>query len=633
MCGIAALLARPTPVDRDTLQRGLVALQHRGPDGAGTWVAPDARVALGHTRLAIIDLEGGAQPIANEDGTVVATVNGELYGFERIRAALEREGHRFSTRSDSEILVHLYERDPTRFWDHLRGEFAFVLWDEKLRTLLAARDRFGVKPICWAQRGGRLFVASEAKALFAMGLPARWDTTSLLHATSHQYVPPHRTMFEGVHAIAPGHVLRVTDETIALERWWDLDVPRESERVPVEADEAVARVRASLEESVRLRLRADVPVAFQLSGGIDSSAVLGCAAQHARALHAFTVAFDDPTCDESALAEATARHAGATLHVVRATPEALVEALPRSVELAEGLAINAHLPAKWLLSKAIRDATFKVVLTGEGSDEIFSGYPHLRRDLFLEECGDDVARAEARLRALDATNAVSAGVQLPHGAGLPLVAVQHALGFVPSFLAAKATLGLRLHSLLSRDMRGAVEGRDAYARLLRGFDVEGQLRGRARVDQSAWLWTKTALATSILRILGDGTEMAHSVEGRVPFLDHELFAVARALPVSLRIRDGVEKWVLREAVRPWVTAETARRQKHPFMAPTLSTHPAMRALVLDLLEKQDIWDRAAVTSLFDRLPQLAPAERTAWDAAAMSVATTLLLQRAFRLEA
>ncbi|MFO0660232.1 MAG: asparagine synthase (glutamine-hydrolyzing) [Polyangiaceae bacterium] len=543
MCGLFAITSR-RPIERERVSRGLDALQHRGPDGQGIYVSRDQQVALGHRRLAILDREGGAQPLFNEDQSVVAMVNGELYEHLDLRRDLEERGHRFTTGTDSELIVHLYEEYGADLVHRLRGEFAFVLYDTRDRTLLAARDRFGIKPLVLYRDQHELLIASEAKALFAAGVRPSWDLGSVFQSVCLQYPLENRTLFAGVEQIPAGYLLRVVDGSVSMTRYWDMNHPpaldsnEPSER---EVHERVIEIRQSLEQAVVTRLRADVPVAFQLSGGIDSSAVLALAAPHVGKAHAFTVSFDAQSHDEMHIARETALHCGAELHIVEGTTASLVDVLEAAIGHGEGIAINAHIAAKWMLSRAIRAAGFAVVLTGEGSDEVLAGYPHLRRDLALAEPVHSSA-ASTSLTRLQSSNQASAGVMMPHGHTLSTDAIRHRLGFVPSWIEAKASLGWRVAPLLASDFMAERASRDAYRVFLDSMPVHEQLQGRTLVDQSLYLWNKTALAGYILKTLGDGMEMAHSIEGRLPFLDHMFFERARALPLSLKIRDGVEKW-------------------------------------------------------------------------------------------
>ncbi len=630
MCGLVALFSPEAPVCAARVERGLEALVHRGPDGRGVWTAPGGEAALGHVRLAIVDPAGGAQPLASEDGAVVAVVTGELYDDARIRADLERRGHRFRTRSDSEILLHLYEEHGEDCLRHLRGEFAFALWDARARRLFCARDRFGVRPLVYARAGGALLVASEAKALFAMGVPARWDAAALAFAMHAQYTQEDRTLFEGVRQVPPGTMLTATSAGVRTARWWDLDVPRAEEKLA--PPEVASALGERLDEAVRLRMRADVPVAFQLSGGLDSSAVAALAARRARGpITCFTVSFDHDDYDELGLAQQTADRLGARLITVRASQQDLARALPDAIAHGEGLVVNAHAAAKFLLSRAVRDAGFRVVMTGEGADEVLAGYPHFRRDgLLAAGAGAD------RVARLAAANGASAGIMMPVGEGLPLDAVRSALGFVPSWMEAKAALGRRVTSLAAPGFLRAHAAGDPYAQMVASFDP-AQLAGRDRVDQAAYTWTKLALAGYILRTLGDGMEMAHSVEGRLPMLDHELFAFVRTLPTEVKIAGEVEKHVLREAMAPLLPEAVVRRRKHPFMAPPLwRAGSAARALADDVLRGPSLppaFDRAAVVRRLEGLDALSPAERHAWDPALMMVLSASLLEARYRLGA
>ncbi len=650
MCGLVGAVAKESgrQIDEQALRRAMAALRHRGPDGEGLWRSPDGEVGLGHTRLGVIDILGGSQPIISEDGGVVLVANGEFYDFERIRGELSDRGHRFRTGTDSEIALHLYEDHGADCLRYLRGEFSFLIWDQRDRSLLAARDRFGVRPLCYAEQDGVLYLASEAKALFAAGVRAAWDEASFFHAACLQYLLPERTLFSGVRQLPPGHLLKWRDGHVQVRRYWDMNYPMyrgDGDRGAGRSEADLAtELRERLDEAVRLRLRADVPVCFQLSGGLDSSAVVGLAARHAeRPLPCFTVSFaEDAGYDELPIARETADHVGAVLHTLRLTPTDLMTHLPDAVAQGEGLAINGHISAKYLLSRMMRDAGFKVVLTGEGADEILGGYAHLRRDLLLAGAMDG-GDLQARLDHLNEHSQVTAGIHLPEGRGLSMDAARRVLGYVPSFLAAKGTLGWRNAAVLAGDLRRQFHGRDSVRVLLDDIDVDGQLRGRHPVDQSAYLWTKLSLAGYILRTLGDGMEMAHAIEGRLPFLDTPFFEFVRDLPIWLKIRGQVEKYILREAMGPLLTDTVRRRPKHPFMAPPMTSTSAPGAnagraeeMLQDLLRGPTFagvpfYDRAAVLLLLDRLPAMTPRERVATDPVLMMAASTCILHERYRL--
>jgi asparagine synthase (glutamine-hydrolysing) len=608
MCGVVALFG--PAVTTELASRGVAALAHRGPDGRG--VSRWDGCVLGHTRLALVDRLGGAQPIENEDGTIACVVSGELYDDARLRAELESRGHRFRTRSDSELVVHLYEEHGDDFVHHLRGEFAVVIWDGKKRRLVCARDRFGVRPLVWTRAPFGVAVASEAKALFAMGVSASFDADAMWLSACAQYAPEDRTVFEGVRQVPPGSMIVFDDRGARARRYWDLDWPLEDEKRDVSAEE----LRASLDEAVAVRLRGDHgTTACALSGGIDSSAIAALASRRAR-VACFTIAFEGADYEEAAIARRTAQRLGVPLHVVEAPARALWDALPAAVAQSEGLSINLHVAAKWLLARDVKRAGHHVFLTGEGADEVLAGYPHFRRDLLLESGG---ATGELATR-----NAPSAGLMLPEGEMLDTSAVTRAIGFVPSWIEAKAALGLRASSLLSRDFTARFDSRDPFAEIAATFDAS-QVRDRARVDQAAYGWAKLALAGYILRTLGDGTEMAHAVEGRVPFLDHRFFEVARAARTPQKIRGDVEKWILREAMKDALPEEVLARRKHPLLAPPTASSEAAELLRSRALPT--MFDARAIRETLDRLEHAPARERALWDPPLMLVLTATLLAR------
>src|SRR5215471_16647712 len=384
MCGIVGVYSRRQPVSSATLERATKTLYHRGPDGQRQWISPDGRVGLGHARLSIIDLATGDQPISSEDERTHIVTNGEFYGYEAIQRELQSRGHRLRTKSDSEIALHLYEDFGLQFLHHLRGEFALVLWDESRRRLIAARDRFGIKPLFYAWKDDALYLASEVKALFAAGIPARWDHENVFQAVTmskHQA----RTLYDGIFEIPPGQFLLATEKHVQVNQYWDFNYPKAESPIPKRTDaEYAADFRHELEEAVRIRLRADVPVGVYLSGGLDSCSMLGLAAKHhPEPIRAFTLTFDQVAYDEGPIAKEMAARAGAEFYPTAIQQRDLADHFADAIAQSETLCVNAHGVAKYLLSRAVRDAGYKVVITGEGSDEILGGYAHFRRDMLL----------------------------------------------------------------------------------------------------------------------------------------------------------------------------------------------------------------------------------------------------------
>ena len=552
---------------------GMASLHHRGPDGRQHWMSNDCRVALGHTRLSIIDLTTGDQPIANEDGTIHIVVNGEFYDFERVRAELEGRGHRFRTKSDSEIALHLYEDYGPECLHHLRGEYAFAIWDSRNHRMIAGRDRFGVKPLFYAEHNGALYLASEAKALFAMGVPARWSEESLY--AGGFVIPGERTLFAGVHAVPPGHFLRATRESHRVHQYWDVDYPRDDAAPPALSDaEYVKGFRETLEGAVKTRLRADVPVGCYLSGGIDSCAVLGLASlHHDGPVRAYTLTFDGAQYDESKIAEEMARHVGAIYDPIPMRQSDLATNFRAAVIQSEIPFINGHTVAKFMLSQAVRESGYKVVLTGEGSDEILAGYPHFRRDMLLHHTvGQDAAETDRLLQQLLDANQVSRGLLLPEGKSEVSAIGESLLGHVPTWMEAMLGTANRMRGMMRDDFLEARNGTDVVGALLASLDVERRLKGRNAVHSALYLWAKTILPHYILSNLGDRMEMSHSIEGRVPFMDHHVAEYLQRTPVSMKIRGMTEKFILREAVKDVVTKTVYGRQKHPFLSPPATLH-------------------------------------------------------------
>jgi asparagine synthase (glutamine-hydrolysing) len=632
MCGIVAAVSREGRLCAKTIARATGALRHRGPDAEHVWVAPHGRAALGHARLSIIDLETGDQPIASEDERLRLVANGELYDFERIRSELQSRGHAFRTGSDSEIALHLFEERGPRAVHALRGEFAFAIWDERDGQLFAARDRFGIKPLYYTVFDGTCYLASEVKALAAMGVPLRWDRETLydVHFVSH---PPDRSLFAGIYQLPPASYLLTDGEQVRVVPYWDWNYPRGGDAATGDDRQWIERLAAEFDEAVRLRLRADVPVACYLSGGIDSCAVLGVASRlSSRPIRAYTLSFDHADYDEGELARQQAERSGADFRRIDVRAAHLADHFADAIYHAERPFANAHAVAKFLLSRAVRDSGIKVVLTGEGSDEIFAGYPHFRRDLVMhgDVAGDADGQAQL-LASLDAANTASAGLLLPRGSST-LTSVRQQLGFVPASLDAWAEIGAGLLDVATDDFRAEFAERDTFRVMLSCLDVERQLAGRHPVNQALYVWAKTMLPNYVLSNLGDRMEMAHSVEGRLPFLDHHVAETAAAMPVSMKIRGMTEKYVLREAARPVLIDAVYARQKHPFMSPPATLQPDGRLCIFlqdtlrsALLDRPGIYDRLKVTRLLDSIPGMDAAERGRTDALLMWIASLCLL--------
>jgi asparagine synthase (glutamine-hydrolysing) len=626
------------------LDRALQTLHHRGPDATGRWIAPDGRWFLGHTRLSIIGLGNGAQPMSDASGDVRLVVNGEFYGYRAIRERLRAEGYVFKTESDSEIALHLYLRDGMNLGRQLRGEFAGLIADRRNGVMCAFRDRFGIKPLFYAVHQGNVYFASEVKALLALGVPARWNREAV-HQEAFHFRPHSRTLFDGIYTVPPGHYAVAQHGEVSLYPYWDLAFPTAAALAADDRSDAevVAGFRAVLDDAVRERLIADVEVASYLSGGIDSCAVLGLAQRHMdRPIRAFTLAFDDPLYDESALARAQAERSGASFQPIPVTSRALADSYGDAVWHAETCFVNGHGVAKFLLSRAVRDAGIKVVFTGEGSDEMLGGYPPFRRDVLLYNSARQdpavVARLLAELRA--ANKAVPSLVTNEDDLPAALETVRRRLGWLPSWIQTFATLGQRTTPLFRPEMAASVAGMDPYEVALSRLPVDERLAGRDPLNQALYLWAKVHLPNFILTFLSDRMEMAHSIEGRVPFLDHHVAEYAAGIPIHMKISGMREKHVLREATRDVLIEPVYDRMKHPFTTPPakVGENDAMLELFGDvfassLLDEQPIFDPAAVRGLFRDLPRQTPEQRTGVDGLLNRVLSLTLMHQRFGMSA
>jgi asparagine synthase (glutamine-hydrolysing) len=598
MCGIAGLV-RPgsDPVPRDLLLAMAGELTHRGPDGVGLYL--DGAFGMVNTRLSIIDLAGGDQPIGSEDGRIWAMQNGEIYNYPELMAELEALGHRFGTRSDTEVIVHAYEQWGEAFLERLNGEFAIAVWDRDRRELLLARDRFGIRPLFLAEPGGDVAFASEASALLRHPrAERRLDPYALVETFTLWSVLPDRSAFPGIRELPAGHLVRVDEAGLGpLRRWWDLRFgPREGRRD--EPAEALAEeLRGLLDEATRIRLRADVPVGVYLSGGLDSSITAALARRHVpQELRAFGVGFEDERFDESRFQDRMARALGVDLTRVTVSGADVAAAFPEVVRRAEKPLLRTA-PAPLLrLSRAVRDAGMKVVLTGEGSDEVFGGYGIFQEAMVRRWWAKD---PDSRMRpALLARIYPYLSRDLAKGGGFLAAFFKAGIENVDDPLYSLrpriATTRRNLRFLAPEVRATAQEVGEPTERLIEqlpdGFAAMGPL-GQAQTLEIA-----TFMTPYLLHGQGDRMLMGNSVEGRFPFLDPHVAAFAADLPERLRLRDMEEKHLLRKAFAEVLPDEIAQRPKRPYRAPILRSFfgPGAPDYVREVLDPE----RVAASGLF-----------------------------------
>lgn len=590
MCGITGIF-RVGPLkdgDPQFLEGMVDSLHHRGPDGVGRFVRPEYGIAMGHTRLSINDLETGDQPIFSKDDRYCLTVNGEFYDFKKHRSLAMAEGERFNCKSDSEIALTLYRKYGLDFVQHLRGEFAFGLYDRDEEQLILVRDRFGVRPLFYHLKEDALFYGSEAKALIAHpDVPGELDPKAALNQLM-QVMVPGTSAFKDIHALAPGHMAIIRKRRGRLEiterKYWDLDFPEDADRPEAEDPQAhIERIREELIESIVLRLEADVPVGCYLSGGIDSCCILGLATGAMQSpVKAFTISFDNADYDESLIAREMAESMQADHEMIHLKAEDLYGQNYRdTVRFTERTFYNTLGVAKMLMSRRVRECGYKSVITGEGADELFAGYPALKRDMFLHGLKDPAERARYQ-KMLDESNrlftgAILAEEQTRHPAWEDLC------GFTPSWIQPwMATLELA-RPLLGDNMQDLLRDYDPVAAIAEKIDP-AMVRGRHALDKAQYTWAKCQLEGQILNWGGDRVDMASSMESRPAFLDHHVAEAATLVPPEFRIKGNIEKWVLREAVRGVLPEVLYKREKFAFMAPPAHTDPAKTAKLNELID-------------------------------------------------
>jgi asparagine synthase (glutamine-hydrolysing) len=549
MCGIAgALDLRGRPLaDPGVVSAMIRSLVHRGPDSSGLYLRPD--VGLGVRRLKIIDLVSGDQPILNEDESVVLVCNGEIFNYKELRRSLIQRGHSFRTQTDVEVLVHLYEEHGEDLVRHLNGQFAFALWDVRRRRLFLARDHFGVVPLYYTVANGVFLFGSEIKAILAHPeVERRVDLTGLDQVLSLPGLVSPRTLFRDIASLPGGHALRVAGGELKLYKYWDLDSPEAGEEGSRQdsEDDYVDELRQVFLASVRRRLQADVPVGLFVSGGLDSSLVAASAARLSPGVpfHTFSISFDDAGIDETAYQRLMARSLGSQHHEIRFSSEDIAARLREMVLHAECPVKESYNTCALALAEAARAAGVKVVLAGEGADELFGGYPDYRYDV----------------------------VRRRNGGGAPTV--EEVLDEeLRERVWGDRRLSYERDQTAFREVKAALYAPDVAAQL-EDFDClqqplidRAQVRNRHPVHQRSYLDFKLRLADHLLSDHGDRMVMARSVEARYPFLDLEMIDFARRVPPSLKVKELTEKYLVKRMARGQIPQAIVDREKFGFRAP------------------------------------------------------------------
>jgi asparagine synthase (glutamine-hydrolysing) len=557
MCGIAGFVTlRPGTPDPDVLRRMTESIRHRGPDAEGFYL--DAHAALGHRRLSIVDLSTGAQPMTNEDGSLHVVFNGEIFNHADLRPKLKKCGHRYKTSSDTEAILHAYEEYGSECVTQFRGMFAFVIWDATRKRISGARDRLGIKPFYYFYDGRTLVFASEIKALLEHpAVSAEINEERLGEYLAFGYTSGEETLFRGIRKLMPGHRFTFDEEGLQIEQYWD--VPR-AERFEDRPDEDwIRECRRRLEETVRMRLMSDVPLGAFLSGGVDSSAITALMTRMVTGrVKTFSVGYEETRYSELGYASEVARTLGTEHREVRVSRSDFFGALPKLVwQEDEPICWPSSIPLYFVSKLAAEEV--KVVLTGEGSDEIFGGYHryahYLRNQRLLGAYGRLPAGLRRGVRAIIASNPLLSGD------------VRRKLS----------------HTILGRAETVESLHVDNFYSALSAEDQRGMLRtGNAEVyDNFLGYWQRGEQASTLGRLLyadqktylvellmkQDQMSMASSIESRVPLLDHPLVEFAARVPDRMKIRDGVGKYIFKKAVEDLLPGEIVHRTKMGFPTP------------------------------------------------------------------
>ncbi len=562
MCGICGKLNfdRSRPVDHELLRRMMDVIGHRGPDGGGEYLS--GPVGLGHRRLSIIDLNTGSQPISNEDGTVWVVYNGEIYNFRELRTELEARGHRFKSTSDTEVIVHMYEEMGDQCVTRFRGMFAFALWDERQQRLLLARDRVGIKPLYYVDTGRALVFGSEIKSLLAdTDVERRLNLQAIDRFVTYYYLPGEETLLAGVRKLAPGHFLTVQDGRVSVQQYWELHF--DSTLRVQSFRESTEALKELLRDSVRAHMISDVPVGVLLSGGVDSTGVLGCAVEQAdQPLHTFTVGFSGENfADERPYARMAAERLGTVHHETSLSAAEFRDFLPKYVWHMEEPVCEPPAVALYFVSRMARDASVKVLLSGEGGDEAFGGYQTYRSILMLERLKARFGAAKGLLGVALTMLGRVGSKRFTHYANLIELPLAE---YYLSHTATPLTPFNRLKAeLYNSDFASALDGRRSDLPTLSLFEHASAV---SPLNRMLYVDTKTWLPDDLL-VKADKMTMATSVELRVPLLDFRILEFAASLPQQYKVRGWELKRILKSALRQSVPQAIRNRKKTGFPVP------------------------------------------------------------------
>ncbi|HSJ54485.1 MAG TPA: asparagine synthase (glutamine-hydrolyzing) [Anaerolineae bacterium] len=596
MCGIAGVLnlVHKPPAELATLGRMLGAIRHRGPDEFGIY--RDAHACLGNARLSILDLSGGQQPIGNQDGSLWIVYNGEVFDYVELRLELEARGHRFTTRTDTEVVLHLYEEHGPACLERLNGQFAMAIWDVRERCLFLARDRLGVRPLFYTIVGGQLLFASEIKALLAHpNVKAELDPDSLDQVFTFWSTLSPRTAFRNIVEVPPGHYLQAREGQVTVQSYWAPDLTPDPDGSRTGQD-YLEELESLLIDATRIRLRADVPVGAYLSGGLDSSITAAIIRKYnGNRLDTFSIAFEDPQFDESQFQRRMAAALGTDHRVAYCTSPDIGAVFPEVIWHTETPVLRTAPAPMFLLSRLVRDHALKVVLTGEGADEFLAGYD-IFKEMKIRRFWARDPESQIRPLLLKRLYPDISGLASSSGAYLAAFFRQGLADTDSPFYshAIRWANTARIRCFLLRGSEASHSGRNGYPE---PPAPPPAFQHWSHLGQAQYLEISIFLSQYLLSSQGDRMGMAHSVEGRFPFLDHRLVEFCNRLPAGLKLRGLTEKWLLRQLGRKLLPPDIWQRPKRPYRAPIHRSFfgPAAPEYVPELLSEPALRESA----LFD----------------------------------
>lgn len=586
MCGIVGVLNlyNPAPVPLEMLRQMLGMIRHRGPDEFGIY--RDEWANLGNARLSIVDLSGGQQPIDNEDQTLWIVFNGEIFNYLELRLQLEARGHRFKTRCDTEVILHLYEEHGPDCLRYLNGQFAVAIWDTRDRTLFLGRDRMGIRPLFYTLCDGQLIFGSEIKTLLSYPkVSASIDPDALAQVFTFWSVLPPQTIFEGIQTLPPAHFMLVREGKVQIQPYWELDFavssPSRSSQDFLEEFEHL------LIDATRIRLRADVPVGAYLSGGLDSSTTTALIRRYTQTpLDTFSIAFSDPEFDESDFQQRMAGMLGTNHQVVYCTQPEIGQVFPEVIWHTETPTLRTAPAPMFLLSHLVQQHGLKVVITGEGADEILGGYDIFKEMIirrFWAKQPDSALRPMLLKRLYPEIAQLGSSSQSFLTAFFRKNLTQTDSRFYSHQIRWSNTA--RLQRLL---LQPSIDSLEQW--IEKHVPISANFKSWSLLSQSQYLEMTTFLAPYLLSSQGDRVSMAHSVEGRFPFLDYRVVEFCNRLPDSLKLRGLTEKWLLRQLASKLLPPEIWQRRKRPYRAPISRSffHAHSPAYVRELLSESAI---------------------------------------------